>query len=124
MVNAARYGMVVCVSAMLLIAGGCSNERDRSQTRKAGTSTSPTVIGVTDSPENKVYLPPGSPTTSVEAAIWYNKGVKHRESDKTKAIEEFSKAIEIDGSFDNAIYNRALTYAEVDRASEAMADLK
>ena len=70
----------------------------------------------------------GSPTRSVEAARWYNQGVSYLrsedESAKVKAIEAFTKAIEIDPGFESAIYNRALMYVGVGRDSDAVADLR
>ena len=68
-------------------------------------------------------MPEGSPTASVAAAEAYNRGVKCRETDKARAIEEFSAAIEIDPAFEMAIYNRALTSMELSRDEQTIKDL-
>jgi lipoprotein NlpI len=68
-------------------------------------------------------MPLGSPTASVPAAEAYNRGVRFREADKDRAVDAFSEAIELDPTFEAAIYNRALTYAELHRDQEAINDL-
>ena len=82
------------------------------------------VVGCGEQQTTTMSLPPGSPTTSVDAALAYNSANKIRSTEKEKAISFYSKAIEFDRDFADAYFNRALTYAETGQIRKAEADLQ
>jgi len=82
------------------------------------------LTGCGKSDKVSMYMPPGSPTESVDAALAYNEANKLRESEKAKAIELYTKAIEADPNFESAYFNRALTLAEIGEIEKAEADLE
>jgi tetratricopeptide (TPR) repeat protein len=60
-----------------------------------------------------------------EAALEaYRKGNRLRKTEKEKAIEFYTRAIELDSAIESAYYNRALTYCETVQDELAVADLK
>jgi tetratricopeptide (TPR) repeat protein len=71
-----------------------------------------------------MYMPPGSPTQSVEAALAFNEGNKLRGIEKENAIAHYTDAIEADPKFEIAYYNRALTLAELGKIKDADSDLE
>ncbi len=82
------------------------------------------LVGCGKSDTDSMYMPPASPTQSVDAALAFNEGNKLRESEKARAIELYTKAIEADPNFASAYYNRALVLAETGEITRAETDLE
>jgi tetratricopeptide (TPR) repeat protein len=64
--------------------------------------------------------PPSKPNLS--AHEWFARGNKLRDGQKEEAVKAFTEAIRLDPNMDSAYFNRGLTYAELDRHAEAVAD--
>ena len=58
------------------------------------------------------------------AQDWFNRGNDLRNTDKQAAINAYTEAIRLEPSLDVAYFNRALTYSELGRDKEAVADSK
>ncbi|QDT71092.1 tetratricopeptide repeat protein [Lacipirellula limnantheis] len=75
-----------------------------------------------------MQTPKNSPTQSVEAARYYNAGVQHLRSDdpeeKKAAVGCFCLAIELDPSFDEAWFNRAIGLQSLGHHEDAVSDLQ
>jgi tetratricopeptide (TPR) repeat protein len=75
-----------------------------------------------------MQMPDRSPTQSLEAARCYNAGVQHlRSSDvaeKQIAVGYFCRAIELDPSFDEAWFNRAIGLQSLGLHEDAISDLQ
>ena len=60
----------------------------------------------------------------MNAEEWFNRGNELRESDKEGSVVAYTKAIELDPSLDEAIFNRACAHSELGQDRQAVADLK
>ena len=68
---------------------------------------------------------PWFPLFAKDAVGWYNKGIDYYNNGKfEKAIECYTKAIEIDPDIAWVYYNRGLVYEKMGRDSDAQADFK
>ncbi|MBE9221959.1 tetratricopeptide repeat protein [Cyanobacterium stanieri LEGE 03274] len=81
------------------------------------------VEEVEDSPDRAVEVDGDDSVDLGEAEDFYNQGNFLRDrQDYAQAIEQYTRAIEINGDYVDAFYNRGLTYADLEDYDRAIAD--
>ncbi|WP_069790237.1 tetratricopeptide repeat protein [Cyanobacterium sp. IPPAS B-1200] len=92
-------------------------------TETNGVESAATLEGGENSENAVIEMSENESVDLTDAENYYNQGNLLREREEyDQAIEEYTRAIEINPNYTDAYYNRGLTYADLERYQEAIAD--